>query len=272
MLQFRNLAASEMETRYHSKNGASPKSHTNRNNLLRFSLLILFSIMGFPLLGQVSDIYKNNPYKRDSKEVSDLKNNIEITGKGCDGGSLSVCSEVYVKNKTNEKFCMLISGWWSRKGAGGTYSMVIFLNPNENKKLPSGDSKITINEVSPILKTENFKFNSSFTDNSLRSIPKGEQTFNGIEYGLYPAIVITEEDKELHRKVTHYKVYFNMLVIDDLGNKQVVSKSEIVKRDRLNKGWFSQNQDEYIKQYNYSKFYAKVTRIDIAETVELTIF
>ena len=266
MLQFSDLNnAGAMETRDHSKNGASLKSQMSKKNL-RFTLLVLFSIIGTSLFSQVSDIYKHNPQKRDSKEVAELKNSIEITGNNCGNPPSSLCSDVYVKNKTNNKIWMSVSGWWSTRNGGGTYSIVICLGPNENKKIPHRvmESEINVSEVNPISKTENLKFvvNGSVAKRTLI-----KQVYNSSEYVENPEISITDESIALV-PLTHIKVYFDMLIIDDLGNKQVVSKSEIID-DRSQDGSWMLLLGKYINQYNYSKFWAKVTRIDIAETIDI---
>jgi len=91
---------------------------------------------GISLFGQVTDNYKHNPYKRDPIGVAELKNNIEITGKNCnqkwkDEG----CDELYVKNKTNSQFWMLIKGTSFFRGNGWPKSFVICLKSNENRKI-----------------------------------------------------------------------------------------------------------------------------------------
>jgi hypothetical protein len=264
---------SVMEARNHSKNGANLKSHTFRKSL-RFALLIVFSITGFSLFSQVSEYYKHNPYVRDSKEVAELKNNIEITGNNCDKDSY--CSELFVKNKTSDQFGLLIEyRMWkiasgSKSDGGGNYA--ITLNPNETRKvnLPSREGQgflaknniYIVTSVSLIPKTENLKFSVEKFGN--------KQVYNGIEFGSAPFARIIEEDN-IFESIKQYKIYFDMLVIDDLGNKQVVSKSEIVTIDQLCGGgrwggsWLQSMEHEYIKQYNYSTFWAKPTRIDIAD-------
>jgi len=226
-----------------------------------------FAITGISLFGQVTDNYKHNPYQRDLPEVAELKSNIEITGNGKD---------IFIKNKTNYQLWMVVVCDFPNSKNSSSRG-VIHLNPSENKKLPpykkfKDNQGLKVDRIYPITKVENLKFK---THNRWGGKLKA-QIYNGIEYEQFPAITITDKfsitDKtdDLDKFVAvslygaNFKVYFDMLIIDDLGNKQVASKSEIISSFNLQENWLPTH--EYIKQYNYSTFWVKITRIDLLES------